>query len=443
MKFWKRRADTETDYTEVPETYTEAYTAGEMSYTDRIRQAIRRTAQTIRAVYGYSYSDAENVRSWLEKFPDVKRFERNRPIKRLFMAVCTAAAFISFYTRQPPRVTAGLSLLAAACLIWFDAGRLMSRILSNQSRALLASACLAWTVALRFPTLENLITAAGAVAVAFLAIRFFNVRWLSDQVYQRSETMKTALQDTPPQVIEDFWQGTGAAQVRALFYEMGLPMKNPHYVNGLKGVYTLGYAQCSVIKAETIDRAREVFRENAQLKADIERRDEELDRIVEYAKDYERHAEIMSDLYSQLETAQAAAEAGQKARDEAERLLIENARLQAQVIDLTIDLQIAQSDLEQLQAAADPNQEAGADSADSGTNTDVIPIEAIDTEEERREIKLAEAAALGYGVTRAAKFAGCTHWQSQQWYTKHPDEVAAGKAGAAEADQTDADAKEA
>lgn len=406
-----------------PESNTKTYTASKKSCTDRIRQAIRHTSDTVRAVYGYRYSDAETVRSWLESFPEIKRFERYRPIKRGVMAVCTAIAFVSFYTKQPPRVTAVLFFLALASLIWFDCGRLWSRILADHARALLAAACLAWAVALRFPTFENLATAGGAFLVAVLGIWLFNIRWLSDQVYQRAETVKTALQDTPPKDIDDLWRGTAAAQVRALFYELGLPLKNPHYESGLKGVYTLGFAQACNIKAGTVDRAKEVIAENKILKEELERRDAELDRIVEFAKDYERHAEVLADLNTRLAKAEADAQAGQVARDEAERLLHENCRLEQQFNDLTIDYQILQRDYEKLQASTEPAQEVT-------TVPEVIPIEAIDTPEERREMKLAEAAAMGYGVTRAQKYANCSHWQAQQWYSKHPEEVAAGKARA-------------
>ena len=419
-------------YTAGPETYTEGYTAAPKSRTERIRQAIRHRLETIRAVYGYRYTDAETVRSWLESFPEIKRFERYRPIKRGVMAVCTATAFVSFYTKQPPRVTAVLFFLALASLLWFDCGRLWSRILADHARALLAAACLAWAVALRFPTFENLATAVGAFGVAALSIRLFNIRWLSDQVYQRAETVKTALQDTPPKEIDDLWRGTAAAQVRALFYELGLPLKNPHYESGLRGVYTLGFAQACTIKAGTIDRAKETFAENKRLKEELERRDAELDSIVEFAKDYERHAEVLSDLNAKLAKAEADAQAGQVARDEAERLLHENCRLEQQFNDLTIDYQILQRDYEKLQASAEPAQEVT-------TASEVIPIEAIDTPEERREIKLAEAAAMGYGVTRAQKYANCSHWQAQQWYSRHPEEVAVGKARAT----TQAEAEEA
>lgn len=419
-------------YTAGPKTYTEGYTAAPKSRTERIRRAIRHRLETIRAVYGYRYTDAETVRSWLETFPEIARFERYRPIKRAVMAVCTAAAFISFYTRQPARVTGVLFCLALACLVWFDFGRLWSRILADHSRMLLAGACLAWTVALKFPTLENLITAAGAVSVAFLAILLFNIRWLSAQVYKRSETVKEALKKTPSETIDNLWRGTAAAQIRALFFELGLPIRNPHLENGLKGVYTIGYTQACMVNAGTIDRAKAVLAENRQLKADLDARDAELDRIVEFAKNYEQHAEALADLTARLAKAEAKAEAGQAARDEAEHLLHEKCKLEQRFNDLTIDYNLLHADYEKLLASAEPPAEEPA------TSADVIPIEAIDTEEERREMKLAEAVARGYGVTRAQKYAGVTHWQAQQYFLKHPAEVAAGKARAAEADQTDA-----
>lgn len=380
----------------LPHSLSASHTDAVRNCTKAIKSPIQNYTADIRKVYGFSTKKENSVRTWLESYSEVQPFERFRGLKVLLTVFSGACTVGSIYGQRSCRACVMLSLFFFASFIGFDIGRLWSRILADKSRGLIAASLISWAVFSAFPIKESLIIAGAVTSFSVICIFFFNLRWISAQTYKRSDLVKEALQRIHEEDFESLWEGTGARLVRSLWWEAGVDADNEQYNTVKKGTFCLGYSLGVDVSADTLQSLDDLKAENEALKAEIAEADEQIDSMLDF---FEQKETILAELE---ELRKAKAEAAN--RSDYDRLYFENARLKAQVLDLQIDLDIAKADL-----AAVKTEES------EGQIKPIVPV-VIQTDEERREALLEEAYSLGYGVSKAMKHAGVSHWKAQKFY---------------------------
>lgn len=358
-----------------------------------LTEGLRNHTERLRIAYG----GRQIISEWTERYPEIEKFERHRGLKRLAMYGGVVVSAWSLYTGRPARGSALLVFLTLAALIQFDAMGLFSRLVSSKGRTLLALCCLTWAASVCVNSQRSIASAGGFTALSLLAILTCNKKWTAAEVYKRNPTVRKALAKCYPEDIEALWQMTAGRMVRTLCWELGAEIEqadNEIWYRCLKGAWLIGYSMSKKISADTIAQLRELQEENEELKADAERVDDEIREVYSYFQDRERYDMEMEALRAELTQTQNDARAARVCQwqqaNEIERLRAE------------------------LAGQSEPTEEPA--------NTTPVPV--IKSTEEL----LAEAVELGYGVPRAARHAGTTHYRAQLFYESHREEVRAAKA---------------
>lgn len=383
--------------------------------------------RAVREIYGESTEKTETVRSWMEKFPEVQRFERGRPLKRAIMAGAVVAAVWSVYTGRPARGSILLGLVAMASLIGFDAFHFFARTLADTSRALISASLLVWAAVTCWPVKANIIIAGAVTGITVIYVLLFNVKALAAQVYRRSPSVKKALAKSQPAPVEELYQMTGAAMVRTIQWELGVSVDEIQ-AEVLKAVWVCGFSLSSHVTDETLAETDLLWKKNARLEAQLAERDELIDATVEFYQNKELYDARILGLENELRERDARFELARKelrdyrlravaAEEQVEnkdKLLQEQAEqmiaMEAQLTDLQAELAETSARLQELEPPA---------------QITAIPAKSV-------EELLAEAVAQGYGVDKMMRYAGVTHHKAQQYYTAHKDEVLAARRALAE-----------
>lgn len=396
-------------------------------HTGPIRAAYA-TIRDLGKINGFRMDKDRTVRSWLEKFPEVERFERGRPLKRAVMAGGVVAVVCGVYMDRPPRSILLLSLIALAALVGFDCCRVFSRVFADYSRALISTMLLTGAVTTCWPIKANLIMTIAATLITLAAVRLYNLRWLSAQVYKRSDIVKKALAKEQATPLENFYNSTGAKMVRTIMWEFGLGL-DAIEEQAVKAVFVCAYTLGAKVTSETVEEVDQLWRQNAALEDELAERDRVIDETVAWYQAKEEHEAEMAKLQEELKaTGTALTAARQEIRDYNTRLLAQAQRIE--------DLVVA-AENEELESAGLATQvrELEAELAEANARLQELepkeaPVTAIPIK--TPEELLAEAASMGYGVDKMMAYAGVTHHKAQKYYEAHKDEVLAARAALAE-----------
>jgi len=375
-------------------------------------EAVRNLYGTVQKLYGEDYVVQNSVRSWIESFPEIEKFDRHRPLKWVLSGGAVVAALWSIYSGRPVRSSLFLAALAGAVLVGCDVLGIFGRILAARARTLVMISLLAWAGVVMIPTRESVFIALTTTGATALLIAVCNIRWLSAQVYRRSPTVQKALAKTQSAPVEDLWSGTVQRMVRTLLWELGLSVSSPIWWDAMKGVWVIGYSMAAKVTAETVQKIDALMMRVADLEDDLAERDEMIDANLDFFQEHERYVEEVAALRDALEEARSNT---RRAHDEARENFNQVIRCEEYIHTLEATIEGQKNQIADLQAQNEKMIQTNG------------PVPVV-TEEERQEQLLWAALRQGMGVARMAKYAGVTHHRAQVFAAEHREEHEAAKA---------------
>lgn len=392
---------------------------GENDCTEPVRRpyeactdAVRNLYGTVQKLYGEDYVVQNSVRSWIESFPEIEKFDRHRPLKWVLSGGAVVAALWSIYSGRPVRSSLFLAVLAGAVLVGCDVLGLFGRILAARARTLVMISLLTWAGVVMIPARESVFIALTTTGASALLIAVCNIRWLSAQVYRRSPTVQKALAKTQSAPVEDLWSGTVQRMVRTLLWELGLSVSNPIWWDAMKGVWVIGYSMASKVTAATVQNIDALKMRVADLEDDLADRDAMIDANLDFFQEHERYVEEVAALRDALEEARSNT---RRAHDEARENFNQVIRCEEYIHTLEATIEGQKNQIADLQAQTEKMIQTNG------------PVPVV-TEEERQEQLLWAALRQGMGVARMAKYAGVTHHRAQVFAAEHREEHEAAKA---------------
>lgn len=201
-----------------------------------LRKPLRRDVAALRG----EGEHRDEVRSYIEKAPENRRFDRLRPAKTALVCGGVVRTLWCVTSGQPPGVTfpALLTLLSAA--IGLDPARAFRRVLATPSRVVVASSFLTWAIFARLPARQTALVAIIVTVCAVLMVAFLNTTWLASETYRRTDRVREALQDIHEKTVEDMWERYGSAEVTAVAYDMGAVIRDDIERQVRKACWILG-----------------------------------------------------------------------------------------------------------------------------------------------------------------------------------------------------------
>lgn len=182
----------------------------------------------------------DEVRSYIEKAPENRRFDRLRPAKTALVCGGVVRTLWCVTSGQPPGVTLPALLALLSAVIGLDPARAFRRVLATPSRVLVASSLLAWAIFARLPGRQTALVAIIVTVCAGTMVGMLNTTWLASETYRRTDRVREAMQDVHEKTVEDMWERYGSAEVTAVAYDMGAVIRDDIERQVRKACWILG-----------------------------------------------------------------------------------------------------------------------------------------------------------------------------------------------------------
>lgn len=384
----------------------------------------------VRDVYGQAYEDRREVRTYLEKAPENRPIERLRWLKRAFMVGGVVCSLYAILAEQAVNIILTRCFIAVAMLLWWDALRLVGRVLATESRGLIAVTLVAWAVCFTIKD-EQLVYICVGMTIVSLALTFLlNGRWLGAETFYRTSRVKQALSELQSANIEELWESTGQKEVVAVAYDMGARVNDPVEIFVRKAVWVIGFLTAWKVNHEILTDLSIAKEESEAARKELAEADKALDDLADFIDDYAKYNQRMMALEDQVDELQAKynrdiprrgtglvtvdnfmASERERLTQEVERLTAENEQLKRQANDIQAELN---SYLE------DPEAESVADNVVDIPDIDEILMKKF------TEINPNTNDFCGIGkVASEVAGLGVKRWRVQKFKAEHADEIEA------------------
>ena len=201
-----------------------------------LRKPLRRDAAALRG----EGEHRDEVRSYIEKAPENRRFDRLRPAKTALVAGGVVRTLWCVTSGQPPGVTLPALLALLSAVIGLDPAQAFRRVLATPSRVVVASSLLAWAIFARLPNKQTALVAIIVTVCAGIMVGMLNTTWLASETYRRTDRVREAMQDVHEKTVEDMWDRYGSAEVTAVAYDMGAVIRDDIERQVRKACWILG-----------------------------------------------------------------------------------------------------------------------------------------------------------------------------------------------------------
>ena len=182
----------------------------------------------------------DEVRSYIEKAPENRRFDRLRPTKTALVAGGVVRTLWCVTSGQPPGVTIPALLTLFSAAIGLDPAQAFRRVLATPSRIVVASSLLTWAIFARLPSRQTALVAIIVTVCAGIMVGMLNTTWLASETYRRTDRVREAMQDVHEKTVEDMWDRYGSAEVTAVAYDMGAVIRDDIERQVRKACWILG-----------------------------------------------------------------------------------------------------------------------------------------------------------------------------------------------------------